>query len=369
MPSDLETRIRNALATVSDQQTPNLSALARSSNLPYRTLVRRFHERGNFEDKRSSQRALNLVQETALRGRVNPPIGKNWAGRFVRRLPEGFFWIKQKPVDKNRLESEDISHLTTWFEHVGGWLEGISPKNIYNFDETGFQVGQTRSQKVVTRYRYSSEKLASVDRGQIVTSIECVAADGWSMVPYLIFKGRTHMEDWFRDNPALDQRYNIQVSPTGWLSDLIALEWLHIFHESTKNRVGINGKRVLFFDGHGSHLTFGFLDFCDQNRIIPISFRPHTSHFAQPLDQKPFLSLKQHFRKENSLTNAWFRPDSAKRQFLEDITLIRKKAITPRIIRSAFRDTGIWPFNPNIVIGPIQKDGMKGMQTTQFSSY
>ncbi|KAJ5543800.1 hypothetical protein N7494_005079 [Penicillium frequentans] len=382
MSSDLETRIQRALATVSDQQTPNLSALARSSNLPYRTLVRRFHERRNFEDKRSSQRALNLVQETALVRYIKqlndlwapctlqeiercansilarsgePPISKMRASRFVRRLPEGFFWIKQKPIDKKRLESEDISRLITWFEHVRGWLEGISPKNIYNLDETGFQLGQTRAQKVVTRYQYSSEKLASIDRGQIVTSIECVAADGWSMVPYLIFKGRTHMEDWFRDNPTLDQRYNIQVSLTGWSSDLIALEWLHIFHENTKNRVGTNGRRVLFFDGHGSHLTFEFLDFCDQNRIIPISFRPHTSHFAQHLDQNPFLSLKQHFRKENSLTNAWFRPDSAKRQFLEDITLIRKKAITPRIIRSAFRDTGIWPFNPNIVIGPIQK--------------
>ncbi|KAJ5982548.1 hypothetical protein N7451_012648 [Penicillium sp. IBT 35674x] len=154
-----------------------------------------------------------------------------WSSRFVRRLPEGFFWIKQKPMDKKRLESEDISRLTTWFEYVGDWIEGIGPKNIYNFDETG------------------SEKSSSKDRGQIVTSIECIAADGWVMVPYLIFKDQTHMEDWFRDNLALNQRYNIQVSPNGWSSDLIALEWLHIFHENTKNRVGINGKRVLFFDG------------------------------------------------------------------------------------------------------------------------
>jgi hypothetical protein len=66
MSSDLETRIQRALATLSDQETPNLSELARSFNLPYRTLVRRFHERGGFEDKRLSQRALNLVQETAL---------------------------------------------------------------------------------------------------------------------------------------------------------------------------------------------------------------------------------------------------------------------------------------------------------------
>ncbi|KAJ6103827.1 hypothetical protein N7486_004049 [Penicillium sp. IBT 16267x] len=310
MSSDLETRYRRALATISDQKEPNIKDLARSFNLPYRTLLRRFHDRGNFKVKRSDLRALNLVKETALI-RYIKQLDDLWAPCTLQEIERcansilacsgqppgskmwqvGFFWIKQKPMDKKRLESEDIARLITWFEHVGYWIEGISPKNIYNFDETGFQLGQGWAQKVVTRYRYSSEKLATKDRRQIVTSIECITADGWSMVPYLIFK----------------------VSPTGWSSDLIALEWLYIFHKNTKNRVGINGKRVLFFDGHGSHLTFEFLDFCEKHQIITISFRPHTSHFAQPLDQKPFLSLKQHFRKENSLINVWFWPDSAKR--------------------------------------------------------
>ncbi|KAJ6109532.1 hypothetical protein N7486_001767 [Penicillium sp. IBT 16267x] len=261
MPSELEIRYQRALATVADQNEPNISALARSFDLPYHTLLRRFRDRGKVKIKRSAQRALNPVQETAViryitqlddlwapctlqevercansilaRSKQNP-VSKMWASRFAKSLPEGYFWIKQKPMDEKCLQSEDISRLMTWFEHVGDLIEGISPKNIYNFDGTGFQLGQGRPQMVVTRYPNSSEKHTAKDRGQIVASIECIAADGWVMVPYLIFNGHTPMEDWFRDNHALNQRYNIQVSPNGWSSDLIALEWLNIFHEIRK---------------------------------------------------------------------------------------------------------------------------------------
>ncbi|KAJ5646697.1 hypothetical protein N7490_003069 [Penicillium lividum] len=205
MSSELETRYQRALATISDQNEANIKELARSFDLPYRTLLRRFHNLGKPQVKRSVHRALDFVQEAALVRYIKQlddlwapctlqeiercansilaqsgqaPVSKMWSSRFVRRLLEGFFWIKQKPMDRKRLESEDISRLITWFEHVGRWIKDISPKNIYNFDETGFQLGQGRTQKVVTRYRYSSEKLTAKDRGQIVTSIECVAADG-----------------------------------------------------------------------------------------------------------------------------------------------------------------------------------------------
>ncbi|KAJ5982201.1 hypothetical protein N7451_012301 [Penicillium sp. IBT 35674x] len=151
-----------------------------------------YHSRKPRTSIRPVNKALNPMQEAASIRYIKqldelwapsrseqPPIrkvSKMWASRFVRRLPEGFFWIKQKPMDKKRIESEDIAYITTWSEHVAGWIEGISPKNIYNFDETGF---------------IRSKKHAAKDRGQIVTSVECIAADGWSMVPYLIFKGQT----------------------------------------------------------------------------------------------------------------------------------------------------------------------------------
>ncbi|KAJ6115480.1 hypothetical protein N7486_001258 [Penicillium sp. IBT 16267x] len=192
MPSELKIRYQKALTTVSSQHNPNIKCLARWYDLPYRTLLRRFRDRGKRDVTKSAQRALNPVQEAALIQYIEPlddlwgpytlqeiercansilarsieePVGKMWASRFVKRLPKRFFWIRQKPLDKKRIESEDIAHITTWFEHFGRWIEGISPKNIYNFDRTGFQLGQARAQKIVTRYKASAQKIAAIDRG------------------------------------------------------------------------------------------------------------------------------------------------------------------------------------------------------------
>jgi hypothetical protein len=30
---------------------------------------------------------------------------------FMRRLPDGFYWVKQKPAEKEKIEAEDFSAL------------------------------------------------------------------------------------------------------------------------------------------------------------------------------------------------------------------------------------------------------------------
>lgn len=37
-------------------------------------------------------------------------------------------------------------------------------------------------------------------------------------------------------------------------------------------------------DGHQSHLTKDFIDYCDHNKILLAIFPPHATHTLQPLD-------------------------------------------------------------------------------------
>jgi hypothetical protein len=102
-------------------------------------------------------------------------------------------------------------------------------------------------------------------------------------------------------------------------------------------------------------LTYEFLHFCEQKQIIPICFIPHTTHWAQPLDQKPFLVLKSYFRKENT-EEAWLGNSTAdKADFFRIIAKVRDQALTSRTIRHAFRDTGLYPYSPEKVIEPLRK--------------
>jgi hypothetical protein len=74
----------------------------------------------------------------------------------------------------------------------------ISEGDIYNFDETGFQMGILSSAKVVR----SSERCGwphtkQPGNWEWVTVIQAIYADGWVVPPYLVVKGKNHLLLWY----------------------------------------------------------------------------------------------------------------------------------------------------------------------------
>ncbi|KAK9646458.1 hypothetical protein HCH54_010288 [Aspergillus fumigatus] len=191
--------------------------------------------------------------------------------------------------------------------------------------------------------------LPESERGENITAIECISADGWQMDPWFIFKGSgTFMESWFNESESLPPNTTIATQANGWISDEIAHQWLQSFIKATNERTKRGEKRILIFDGHGSHLTVDFLQTCKDNGIIAFGFLPHTTHLCQPLDGKPFLNYKQHFRRINNELSYWAGEPVGKSEFLRVIRPVREKAFNQRIIREAFKDRGIWPVNSKI---------------------
>jgi DNA uptake protein ComE-like DNA-binding protein len=56
--------------------------------------------------------------------------------------------------------------------------------------------------------------------------------------------------------------------------------------------------RLLILDGHGSHLTPEFLEYCNANCILLMVFPPHSTHSLQPLDVALFAPLSRHYTEE-----------------------------------------------------------------------
>jgi hypothetical protein len=156
------------------------------------------------------------------------------------------------------------------------------------------------------------------------------------------------MECWFNESEPLPPDTTIATSPNGWISDELAVQWIQSFVKATNDRTKKGEKRILIFDSHGSHRTLEFLQICQDNGIIPFGFIPHTTHLCQPLDGKPFLSYKQHFRRMNNELSYWAGEPVGKSEFLRVIGPVREKAFNQRIIREAFKDRGIWPVNGKI---------------------
>jgi hypothetical protein len=96
-------------------------------------------------------------------------------------------------------------------------------------------------------------------------------------------------------------------------------------------------KKQLLFDGHGSHLTYDFLQYCGLNYIIPYCFLPHTTHLIQPLGSQPFQVYKHYYRKRNNHLAQAGEEMEDKDGFLREISSIRAKAFKQRTVRGAFR--------------------------------
>ena len=137
----------------------------------------------------------------------------------------------------------------------------------------------------------------------------------------------------------------VATSPKGWTSNALGLWWLQN-HFEPATKPSDNGYRFLVLDGHGSHVTPEFQDFCSNHKIQLLCLPRHTSHMLQPLDVAVFSSLKHYFRR---VTERRLRAGATrfpKTEFLQTYHQVWLQAITEINVKSGFRKAGLVPFNP-----------------------
>ena len=98
-----------------------------------------------------------------------------------------------------------------------------------------------------------------------------------------------------------------------------------------------------------------FLEYCEWNNIIPLALPSHTTHILQPLDVCVFQPLK-HWHAE-AINEAAQMGDEKfnKLEFLNAFNDFRAKAFQSTTIRSAWRQTGLIPYNPALVLDKVRE--------------
>jgi hypothetical protein len=277
-----------------------------------------------------------------------PPLGQKWVSRFIKRQPELQTKWNRK-FHSQRARCEDPVRITAWFKLVEDTrvAYGIGDQDVFNFDETGFMMGVASTSKVVT----SSDTIGRatvVQPGnrEWVTTIECVNASGWCIPPFVILSGKLHQASWYQDLPP---DWAVAVSDNGWTNDGLGHEWIQHFHRHTESRSS-GAYRLLILDGHSSHATPEFDQFCTENKIITLCMPPHTSHLLQPLDVGCFSPLKTAYGHEVSelARRGVFHVD--KLDFLWIYTRVRLTALSNQNVKAGFQATGLIPFNPERVL-------------------
>ena len=99
---------------------------------------------------------------------------------------------------------------------------GILEKDIYNMNETGFQMGVTSTAKVICgiKTKESHAKILQSGNREWVTAIICINAVGWMLSPQIMFAAANH---WSHD---LSDDYLISVNKNGWTTNELGVGWL-----------------------------------------------------------------------------------------------------------------------------------------------
>ena len=269
-------------------------------------------------------------------------------------------------MDINRKIAHHYDDLHEWFQRYHDIKEkySILDTDCYNVDETGFRIGIGRDQWVITREATRSIYFASSSNRELVTVMETVSGDGCVLPPFIIVPGSLHMEDWYLKTSISDDSL-LGVSETGYTNDILAMSWLEHFERFSSGRQE-GAWRLLLLDGHKSHSTREFIEFCDEHKILPFFFPPHCTHLLQPLDVVVFQPYRHYHAEAVDQATRSGCSEFDKMEFLNAIDSIRLSTFKPSTIISSFRKTGLIPFDPEIVLAKLSpaEQGISSAETS-----
>ena len=253
----------------------------------------------------------------------------------------------------------------------------IRHENCYNTDEKGFLQGYVNKAKhVVPVKMLKQEKIkGALQTGNRnwITLIATICGDGTYLPPCLIYQGAGDIQDnWLQDVQPDEHNCYFTSTPSGFTNEELAFEWLvKIFDKNTRTKAG-HGRywRLLWLDGHNSHLNLRFLDWAIKNRIMVAVFPPHSTHRLQPLDVSLFCPLSTRYSQH---LKTWiYKTSGAIRMSQQDFFGIFWpafiEAFSVHNVMSGWTKTGLIPFCPDTVLNQLGEPERPNSSSSKGSS-
>jgi hypothetical protein len=385
----------------------NITKVAKKYGLSRSTLSRRFRSKtGSIKAQYENQRFLTNQQSKILNDYIDmltrrglPPTklmiknfateitgkkpGKNWVARWLQQQSGRLVIKNSSGLDSDRKKAEKKERYELYLKLIKEKIDfyNLQPSQIYNMDEKGFLIGLLqKGHRVFSKAAYEQGYKQFLQDGnrEWITTVACICADGTALPPALIYAAKSgNLQDsWLQDFEAekAENRCYFGASETGWTNNEFGLEWLRIFDQETKAKAS-RGWRLLIMDGHGSHVTMSFIEYCDKNRILLAILPPHSTHNLQPLDVALFAPLAKAYNNEldEFVRQSMGLSRITKRDFFRLFWPSWKRAFTPENVLSGFKNTGLSPFNPELILQrfthqPASRPSSSGSDTSVLSA-
>jgi hypothetical protein len=285
------------------------------------------------------------------------PLSESWVTRFLHRHQDELTPQWSTSMDRQRHAADSGDKYKVYFEHLGGKIDfyKVEPEHTYNMDEKGFLVGAVGRQKRIFSKRLFKKKqfkqMLQDGNREWISLLACICADGTALPPALIYAAdsKNIQDAWVEDVKVGEHMAFFGVSGSGWSNDGLGLAWLQQVFERFTAPKARRKYRLLLVDGHGSHLTEEFLEYCHRHKILLGIYPPHSTHTLQPLDVVMFKLLSTAYSKKlaTRLHKHQGLVPVTKTDFFGLFLDAWASSFTAKNIFSSFKATGVHPFNPH----------------------
>ena len=242
-------------------------------------------------------------------------------------------------------------------------------------DEKGFLLGKLhKTKRIVSKYQLDKGYLTGSGQDgnrEWITLLACICMDGTHLPPAIIYQAQTgNLQDsWLDDYDPESQCAFFASSPNGWTNDKLGFHWLtRVFDVNTKLKARhARDPRLLFIDGHGSHINMKFLTWCEKNNVHVALYPPHSTHRLQPLDVSLFSPLANFYSQnlDNWILETSGLSSMSKREFWKLFYPAFKAAFSEENIESGFRKTGLRPLDAEAVLQSMKQRPVSSSSSTK----
>lgn len=195
---------------------------------------------------------------------------KTWYYGFMSRHKE-FSLHTPEQTSLNRVKAFCRENVDNFFKNLDKVVHQFGESSIWNMDETGFSTVPSKMGKVISlKGMKRVGKMASAERGSMITLAFAVSASGNQIPPFYLFPRK--------NVNTLDREYVTNETVTianesGWMTQKEFLSWMQHFIEYT----GASKERpqLLLLDNHNSNLSVQTIDLAVNSGVTMLTFPPH----------------------------------------------------------------------------------------------
>lgn len=298
--------------------------------------------------------------------------GSSWFRGFKRRHKGVFSCRKTKALDKNRTRKNLVMDVQTWLQKIETFLQDhrTLPRWIFNADESPIRVSDRALHNCLLESKAKarpSKALPKAGRHASFLPFVNTLGETW-LVAYLVSgKKRVDKEaatfidvslplpkvgylrrgDYQRIWLATGKGF---INGPAWSAVLRAFVKVIDAHRQTE-------EVIIFIDNASPHKHIDTIKYLLKKKVYLVYLPPGTTDMIQPLDDKILANWRNVLGRR---TRHHYRSSPRRRgNLIEAIMALspgaEAEALRPKVIKAAWKDTGLYPWNTDKVLGRLEE--------------